>query len=87
MALVDIRLGTVLESVEAEVANGLARFRVVVPESVLREHFGAGESSQSWLEAFGAHVAAIERAALLHHQASGRSTVVLLRMTEPTGQR
>ena len=84
MALSDVRLGTVLESVEADVADGLVYFRVVVPECLLRDHFGADETTQSWLQAFRSNASVIEREALENHKASGQSTVILFKVSGPS---
>jgi len=77
MPLTDIKLGTAIESVEAHVSQGGMNFRVVVPAEALQRHFGAGDISQSWLEAFLTNAPAIEKVALRVFLASPRSPIIL----------
>jgi hypothetical protein len=79
----DIKLGSAVESVEAHVALGDVRFRVVVVESVLRKEFAAGDQPGGWLEAFHANAAVIEQEAARLFQVNGRSPVILYRVGPP----
>jgi hypothetical protein len=79
----DIKLGRAIECVQANVAHGGVRFRVVVLENVLREEFAAKGSPQGWLEAFRANASVIEAAAVRLYQASGRSPVIVYKFAPP----
>ncbi len=77
--LSDARLSSIVEGAEASFVVYGRVVRVIVSAEALREYFGASEEPTSWLVAFDANSALIERAAKNARASRGKDTVVLQR--------
>ena len=73
----DVQLCQVIQGVQTTVRIGAQRFRLVVLAEALVERFGADSTPESWIRAYQANAADIERIACRQFLQSGDSLVIL----------